>query len=318
MNSSRDDSLSLDALLDGEHPRKLEAAAWARNDAAGRLATFDRDRWHLAAEFGVLGLRTPSQFGGSGESTVATLLTFEGLGLGSRDAGFIFALASQVFAMQTALIEAGSDAQKAEWLPRLCAGDAIGCFAMSEPGAGSDVASISTTASLLDDNRFRLDGEKAWVTLGPVADVVIVFATTDPSLGRWGITAFLVPVGTPGLQVGPVETKSGLQSCPFSRITFAECIVDGAAMLGKQGSGAAVFGSAVEAERGVSLRGTARSHGADDRPLHREGRRALTVRQADRIISGCVASDRGDETPPRGRPDARLQSGRVRTTGARR
>lgn len=244
-----DAARTIEALLDLAHPRKTAAAQWAREHAGTRSDEFDRDRWKRAAEFGVLGLRTPTAFGGSDVSTVETLLTFEGLGLGSADAGFVFSLASQVFAMQTALIEAGSPAQKAHWLPLLCSGDAIGSFAMSEPDAGSDVAAITTTARRLHDGRLQLDGTKAWVTLGPVADVVIVFATTDPALGRWGITAFLVPIDTPGLVVGPIEAKSGLHSCPFSRIHLDRCVVDDTTVLGAIGSGGAVFASAVEAER---------------------------------------------------------------------
>ena len=112
-----DAARTMEAMLDLAHPRKTAAADWAREHAGTRSDGFDRDRWKQAAELGVLGLRTPTAFGGSDLSTVETLLTFEGLGLGSADAGFVFSLASQVFAMQTALIEAGSPAQKAHWLP---------------------------------------------------------------------------------------------------------------------------------------------------------------------------------------------------------
>jgi alkylation response protein AidB-like acyl-CoA dehydrogenase len=249
MKPTLDAALALDAMLDLTHPRKLAAADWARQHAGTRRGEFDRQRWQQAAQFGVLGLRTPVEFGGVEVSTVETLLSFEGLGLGSADPGFVFSLASQVFAMQTALIEAGSPEQKRQWLPPLCRGEAIGSFAMSEPEAGSDVAAITTTAQRLADGRMRLDGVKAWVTLAPVADVVIVFATTDPTRGRWGITAFLVPIETPGLHVGPIEAKSGLHSCPFSRIVFDGCVVDTTAVLGAIGAGAAIFASAVEAER---------------------------------------------------------------------
>jgi len=151
--------------------------------------------------------------------------------------------------MQTALIEAGSEAQRDEWLPRLCRGDAVGAFAMTELDVGSDIAAISTTAEPLPDGRFRLNGVKAWVTLGPLADVLVVFATTDRSRGRWGISGFLVPATTAGVEVGPIETKSGLHSCPFGRVRFVDCVVPADALLGPIGAGAAVFASAVEAER---------------------------------------------------------------------
>ena len=196
----------------------------------------------------MLGTRTPVVYGGEGGSSIDALLTFEGLGLGAVDGGLVFALASQVFATQTALIESGSDRQRADWLPRLCSGEAIGAFAMSEPDAGSDVASITTTIAP-DGAGWRLDGEKAWVTLGPVADFVIVFATADPAKGRWGITSLLVPTSTPGVEIGPTEAKSGLESCPFGRIRFDGCRLGADALIGPVGAGASVFSSAVEAER---------------------------------------------------------------------
>jgi hypothetical protein len=236
-------------MLDLEHERKMAAAAFAREVAGERLATFDRARWRRAAAHGILGLRTPVEYGGSAATAVDALLTFEGLALGSADAGFVLSLATQVFAMQTTIVESGSPAQKAALLPGLCSGELIGAFAMSEPDAGSDIASIRTSATATDDGRFRLDGSKVWVTLGPVADVVVVFATTDPNKGRWGITAFVVPTGTPGLVVGAEEPKSGLQSCPFGRVDLDGCVVDESAVLGSVGAGASVFASAVDAER---------------------------------------------------------------------
>ena len=175
---------------------------------------FDREAWRAAAAHGVLGVLAPTPLGGGGRSVVDALLIFEGLGLGCVDNGFVFALSSQVFAMQRALVRAASPAQLRRWLPALFAGDAVGAFAMSEPAAGSDTAAIITTATPLDGGGYRLDGVKSWVTLGPVCDVVIVFATTDRALGRWGITAFLVDATTPGLERGPVDRKWDCTAAP--------------------------------------------------------------------------------------------------------
>jgi alkylation response protein AidB-like acyl-CoA dehydrogenase len=246
--TTTDATAGIEALLDDAHPHKIAASRWAAEHLGDRNDGFDRARWRQAAEYGVLGLRTPAELGGSGASIVDTLLTFEGLGHGCPDSGFVFALASQVFAMQTALVGSGSPDQHATWLPRLCAGDAIGAFAMSEPAAGSDTAAITTTVAIGDDE-IVIDGTKAWVTLGPVCDVVIVFATTDPALGRWGLTAVLVPIETPGVSVGPVEAKAGLKSCPFGTLTFDRCTLPRAAVLGAPGAGGAIFAQAVEAER---------------------------------------------------------------------
>jgi alkylation response protein AidB-like acyl-CoA dehydrogenase len=271
----------LDAMLDVDHLRKAAAADWARTHLRSRTASFDRARWRAAASAGVLGLRTPVALGGSGRSAVDSLLTLEGLGLGTDDAGLVFALASQVFAMQTALVESGTPDQQSTWLPRLCSGDAIGCFAMTEPDTGSDTAAITTTAVPLAGGSFRIDGEKAWVTLGPVADVVIVFASTDSTKGRWGITAFLVPLDTPGVVVGEVETKSGLHSCPFGRIRFDGCVVGADAVMGKPGAGSAIFTSAVEAERAFLY---AAQLGAMERTMEAAVHRARSREQFGRPI----------------------------------
>ncbi|MEZ5215173.1 MAG: acyl-CoA dehydrogenase family protein [Ilumatobacteraceae bacterium] len=244
-----------------------------------RLAV-DRDRWRAAGDAGYLGLRMPERFGGQDCSTSEALLSFEGLGLGTPDTGLVFALATQVFAVHHALLEAGTEAQLERWLPPMRRGESIGAFSMSEPEAGSDSASIRTVAEP-DGTGYRLTGEKRWVTLAPVADVAIVFASTDLSRGRWGITAFLVPLDTPGVHVGEVEAKSGLRSCPFSRLSLDGVAVPRDAVLGAIGAGSAIFTSAVEAERAFLF---AAQLGAMERVLERSVERARTRRQFDRAI----------------------------------
>jgi len=241
---------ALDAMLDLQHPVKMEAATFAHDELGyPGFDDFDKDRWARAAEFGVQGLMIPTEFGGAGRSAVEAALTFEGLGLGSSDNGFVFALASQSFAMQRALIAAGTDDQKSRWLPQLAAGTAIGSFAMSEPEAGSDTGAISTVAAAEDGGGWILNGAKAWVTLAPVAHVIVVFATTDTSKGHWGITAFMVEAGRDGLEVGTVQRKMGMNTVPFSEVRLVNCKVSETDLLGNTGSGGSVFTGAVEAER---------------------------------------------------------------------
>lgn len=276
----------LAALLDLRHPVKVAASDFAAVSLPGKTAAFDKARWKEAADFGVQGLRIPTEYGGAGRSTVEALLTFEGLAYGTPDNGLVFALASQVFAFQTALIEAGSPEQKQHWLPAVASGRAIGAFAMTEREAGSDAASISTRATVLPDGRYRLDGEKAWVTLGPVADVIIVFAVTDPDVGRWGITAFLVPTDTPGLDHATVEPKGGLNNCPFGFVQLDNCVVEPEAMLGNAGSGMAIFSSAVEAERAFLYAGQL---GAMERLIDQSIERARSREQFGRPIGAFQA-----------------------------
>jgi alkylation response protein AidB-like acyl-CoA dehydrogenase len=275
----------LDALLGLDHPRKTAAATWAADVLGTPSPVFDRGRWEAAAAYGVQGLTVPVELGGTGHSTVDALLTFEGLGYGAHDPGLVFALSSQVFAMQGALLRAGSPAQLTRWVPALCQGTAIGAFAMSEPDAGSDTAAITTTATPVDGG-YRINGTKTWVTLGPVCDVVIVFATTDRSLGRWGITAFVVDVDRPGVRRGEPIPKMGLESCPFGTLTFEDCFVGADDVLGQPGSGGAIFSVAVSAERaflfGAQL-------GATERTIERSVERARTRVQFGKPIGAFQA-----------------------------
>jgi alkylation response protein AidB-like acyl-CoA dehydrogenase len=275
----------LDALLSLDHPRKTAAAAWATDALGTPSLVFDRSRWEAAAAYGVQGLTAPVELGGAGRSIVDALLTFEGLGYGARDHGMVFALSSQVFAMQGALLRAGSPAQLARWIPALCEGTAIGAFAMSEPTAGSDTAAITTTATPVDGG-YRINGTKTWVTLGPECDVVIVFATTDRSLGRWGLTAFLVDVDRPGVRRGEPIPKMGLESCPFGTLTFEDCVVGADDVLGRPGSGGAIFGAAVSAERAFL---SAAQLGATERSIDRSVERARTRVQFGKPIGAFQA-----------------------------
>ncbi|NNE13069.1 MAG: acyl-CoA dehydrogenase [Ilumatobacter sp.] len=276
---------ALEALLTTDHPRKLAAAQWAREHLPVTDA-FDPKRWAAAAEFGVQGMLVPAALGGSGLSVVDALLTFEGLGLGTDDQGTVFALSAQVFAMQSALLMAGSPDQLARWVPDLCSGAAIGSFAMSEPDAGSDTAAITTTATELDDGTFRIDGVKSWVTLGSVCDVMVVFAVTDPAAGRWGHTAFLVEMDRPGIDRGAPIAKMGLGSCPFTTVTFDDCRVGPDAVLGSVGAGGAIFADAVNAERAFLY---AAQLGASERAMEVSIERARTRTQFGRPIGSFQA-----------------------------
>ncbi len=265
----------LDALIDASHPRKLAAKKWAADNLGPAHDEFDPKRWRLAAEAGFLRIVAPTSVGGFGRSIVDALLSFEGLGAGTSDNGLAFGLASQSFAMQRALASAGSDAQHDRWFPGLFDGDAIGSFAMTEPEAGSDTASIATIAEA-DGDGFRLTGAKSWVTMGPHANVVIVFATTDPSKGRWGTTAFLVDTSLNGVERSAPIDRMGLNGAPFGHITFDGVSLTAADQLGPVGAGSSIFAAAVEAERAFLY---APQLGATERLLDAAIERATTRKQ---------------------------------------
>ncbi len=275
---------ALDAMLDLAHPVKTAMA-----DLAGGFSmpadtvTFDREAWKAAADAGVLGLLVDPAHGGQGRSIVEALLAFEGLGLGTDAHGTVFALASQVFAMQRALQDSGTPEQLERWLPSLVAGSSIGSFAMTEPDAGSDTAGITTLATPVSGaaDRWTLSGTKTWVTLAPQCDVIIVFATTDPTKGRWAQTAFLLESDRAGISVGEAIPKSGLAGCPFASVTLADVEVSSDDVLGKVGAGGSVFTSAVDAERAFLY---AAQLGAMERTLDKTIRRARTREQSGQQI----------------------------------
>ena len=253
---------ALDALFVDDHPTKVAIAEWARAelddpDLVRRdlECEFWTDGWKSIGKKGLLGGPISANYGGRGTSLISALLELEGLGLGCRDDGLVFAATSQVLTFSLALERFGTEAQKLQWLPALGSGNAIGAFAMSEPEAGSDAYALTTTAQPIDDG-YVLNGEKAWVTLAPVADVFIIFASTNIDVGRWGISAFLVPADTPGLTIGENRPKMGLRTTPFANFTLHDCHVPASALIGSVGSGASIFSASMEAERGFLLVGT--------------------------------------------------------------
>ncbi len=252
----------LEALLNEAHPRKLAIADWARANLADDTlldrdlnCTFWREGWDRIGERGLFSLLASPEFGGQGRSLTSALLELEGLGLGCRDDGLVFATTAQVLTVGMTLERFGTPEQAKEWMPKLISGEAIGSFSMSEPESGSDAFSLTTTATRVPDG-YVLNGEKAWVTMAPVADVFIVFATTNPEVGRWGISAFCIPAGTPGLDVGANRPKMGLRTTPFSNVNFTDCHIPESARMGAEGAGASIFSSSMEAERGFLLVGS--------------------------------------------------------------
>lgn len=218
-------------------------------DAEG---VFPRELWEACADFGIQGLPISEEYGGLGYDCTTTVLALEGLGYGCRDNGLLFALNAHMWSAASPIERFGSEEQKKRYLPGLCNGELIGVQGMTEPDSGSDAYSLRTRAEKKGDS-YVLNGSKIFISNASVADVFVIFASTTPSFGAMGISAFLVESGTPGLTVGQPFKKMGLRTAPLSELYFDDLEVPAEAMLGKPGNGMAIFNHSIDWERACIL-----------------------------------------------------------------
>lgn len=217
----------------------------AERDGRGE---FPRALWRRCAEFGIQGLPVPAEHGGGGQDLTTTILAMEALGYACRDNGLVFSLNAQMWAFELPLVRFGSETQKRRYLPPLCRGELIGAHAVTEPNFGSDAMSMASHYRR-DGDSYVLDGTKTFVTNGPVADVILAFATVDRGLKAAGISAFLIDRDTPGLSLSAPISKMGLRTSPMGEVAFAGCRVPVGNRLGGEGAGVAIFNAAMEWER---------------------------------------------------------------------
>lgn len=228
------------------------AQANLNEDAAERneQQRFSRQLWKKCADFGIQSLAAPQAYGGQLETVdfPRALLAMEGLGYASLDNGLPFGLNAQMWTVQMPLAQFGSDAQKEKYLTGMVTGDLIGAHALTEPTAGSDVMSMQLAAKKVDGG-YLLNGSKCLITLGPVADVILVFANARPAMGKWGVSAFLIDRGTPGFTQSEKIDKMGMRSIPIGELTFTDCFIPTSALLGSEGSGFAIVNHSLEYDR---------------------------------------------------------------------
>ncbi len=216
-------------------------------------ARFDRDVWDKAAEFGLMGLPFPEEYGGSGASVFETVLAGEALGYGSLDAGFCLSWGAHVTIGGVPIWQLGTEEQKRKYLPKIASGEWIAGLGLTEPEAGSDAAGIKTTAEK-KDGYYVLNGTKTFITNGPVGDVFVVLAKTDKEKGAAGISGFIVEKGFPGFSVGKEIHKMGNRSSPTSELIFDNCEVPAENLLGEENKGFMdVALATLEWERSVML-----------------------------------------------------------------
>jgi alkylation response protein AidB-like acyl-CoA dehydrogenase len=214
-----------------------------------REQRFPRDLWRKCGEIGLQGLPVPEEYGGSGLDGLSTAIGLEALGYGCTDGGLVFSLCAHLLSCVVPLSLHGSEAQKRRWLPGLCDGTLVGVHAMTEPGSGSDAFALQTRA-VADGDGFRIKGTKTFISNGPEADVVIVFALTDPAKGYYGgVTSFLVERDAPGFCVTQRFEKMGLRTSPIGELAFDDTWVPAEAVLGGVGAGSTLFTQAMDWER---------------------------------------------------------------------
>ena len=213
---------------------------------------FDLQSWRRLGEMGVLGLNLPEASGGGGQGALAAVVVGEALGEAGVDGGLCMSYGAHSFLCADTILVHGTEGQRRRWLPRLASGEHIGCMALTEPGAGSDVASLATRA-VREAGGYRLDGRKMFITNGGIADVAVVYARTDPGPGHAGISAFVVEKGTPGFSAGRPLDKLGMRSSVTSELVFEGCLVPEQNRLGQEGAGFAMAMQTVEWDRSALL-----------------------------------------------------------------
>ena len=237
----------VEALRDAVHRFAQERIAPLAADI-DRDNAFARDLWREMGAMGLLGVTAPEEFGGAGMGYLAHCVCVEEISRASASVGLSYGAHSNLCVNQITLN--GTPEQRAKYLPKLISGEHVGALAMSEPGAGSDVVSMTLRAEKRNA-AYVLNGSKFWITNGPDADTLVVYAKTDPEAGAKGITAFLVEKGMKGFSTGPKLDKLGMRGSNTCELIFEDCEVPFENVLGEEGRGVRVLMSGLDYERVV-------------------------------------------------------------------
>lgn len=237
---------------------KDQLIRFAKNEIVPRVAEhelggeFDFESFRKLGKFGVLGLHFPEELGGGGSDVVTAVLAGEALGEAGVDGGLTLAYGAHTFLCADTIFRHGTEEQRKKYIPKLASGEWIGCMGLTEPGAGSDVASLTTRARKTGD-RYVLDGNKMFITNGPIADVAVIYAKTDRDTKHAGISAFIVEKGTPGFSTGKNLIKMGVRTSHTSELIFENCEIPRGNLIGREGEGFQMAMQTVEWDRSALL-----------------------------------------------------------------
>jgi len=227
---------------------------------------FPRDVFRKAAELGLTGVAFPEAAGGAGFDHVAYTIVIEEISRCCASTGVILSVQNSLFC--DPIHRFGTEPQKKRLLLPFTRGEKIGCYALTEPQAGSNAAALETKAVKKGD-KYVINGTKAWITNGGVADAAIAYVNTDPAKGEKGITAIVVEKGTPGFQVGKEEKKLGINATACSELVFTDCEVSESNRIGNEGEGYKVALSTLDGGRiGIAAQATGIAQGAFEAALH--------------------------------------------------
>ena len=231
---------------------------FAGNEIAPRAAEIDRsnqfprDLWPKIGALGLHGITVEEEYGGAGLGYLEHCVAMEEISRASASVGLSYGAHSNLCVNQ--IRRNGNEAQKRKYLPKLISGEHVGALAMSEPGAGSDVVSMKTRAEKKGD-RYVLNGSKMWITNGPIAETLVVYAKTDPDAGPRGITAFIIEKGMKGFSTAQKLDKLGMRGSDTCELVFEDCEVPEENVLGEVGRGVNVLMSGLDYERAVLAAG---------------------------------------------------------------